>query len=139
MSDTELKTVVEYSVDLNNAEAPPALPKGQYPFEIRTAEVAQGPKGDWYKLGLYFAPEVYPVDVAADLPADGMIVPGPYVSAADTVKDRFKVRKLLEALGLKLSNKVDVNNFIGATGTAETTVEMFEGVPQTRVVKIVAN
>lgn len=139
LSDTELNSIVEYSVDLNNAEAPPALPKGQYPAEIRKAEVATTKEGKpWYKTSFYFAPEVYPADFVDGEP-DGMLVPGPFLSAEDTVIARFKVRKFLEAIGIKLSKTVDVNAWLGQVATVETDVGTYEGVPQTVIKRIVAN
>jgi hypothetical protein len=139
LSDTELNSIVEYSVDLNNAEAPPALPAGLYPTEIRKVEVATSSKGmPWYKVSFYIAPESYPADFVDGNP-DGMLVQGPYLSAEDTVVARFKVRKFIEAIGGKLSNKVDVNTWIGQTCSIETAVGSYEGVPTTECKKVVAN
>ena len=134
-----MSEILEYSVDLKNAEAPVPLPVGQYPFEIRGAELkAANAKGNRVlALNLYIAPESYRVDFTEGNP-DGTTVTYNRLVFKDDVVSRFQMRKFLEAVGAKLSNKVDPNTLIGLTGTVEIANEEWEGVPRATATKIIA-
>jgi len=131
--------VFEYSVDLNNAEAPVPLPAGLYPFEVRQATVKTSSKGNKYiALNLHISPDAYPADFT-DGSQDGTIVSFNRLVYDDSVQGRYRMKKARQALGAKLSNKVDVNELMGLTGTVQIEVETYEGEPRAQATKIVAN
>jgi hypothetical protein len=118
MADTP--SVIEFSEDVATAEAPPPLPVGQYPAEVRSAERKTSAAGnDYVRVQFFIAPEQYPADFTDGNP-DGMILDYNRVPVADNPSARFRMRKFCEAIGYSpKGGKVDLNEWIGNTATVD--------------------
>jgi len=132
-------SIIEFSEDLSNAEAPAPLPEQDYPFEIRAAEKKQSNKGnDYLALTLFIAPESYPVDFTDGDP-DGSSLSYNRVQLEDNQRNRYRLRKFLEAVGAPLSSKIDLNGLVGLTGTVTVKHEEYEGETRAVAAKISAS
>ena len=135
----EVSSIVEFSEDIDSAEAVPPLPESDYPFEIKSAVKKESQKGTSYaELGCYISPESYPVDYTDGDP-DGTLLYYRRVSLEDTPASRHRIRKFCEAIGVKPpKGRLDLNEWIGATGIATIKHEQYEGEDRAQIVKVVA-
>lgn len=136
MSDTP--SIIEFSEDLSNAEAPAPLPKSDYPFEVRSAEKKTSAKGNEFaSIVLFIAPEAYPADFTEGN-EDGTMLTYNRLMLSDTPQNRYRVRKFLEAVGAKTGKKLDLNDLIGLNGIVSVDHEMYEGENRAVAKKILA-
>ncbi len=124
----ELPSVVEFSVDLNDQEAPDPLPAGQYTGIIRKAEVRESQRGTRYgAVSFHIGADQYPVDFT-DGPDDGLTIVYRRVGLEDNPQSRFGTKRFIEAIGAALSKKIDVNEWIGMEAALDVSNETYEGV-----------
>ena len=135
MTDS-IPSIIEFSEDIGNAEAPVPLPAGDYPFTIRSAERKTSGAGNEYAaLGLFIDPEAYPADYTEGN-EDGTLLTYNRMMLTDTPQNRYRIRKVLEAIGAKTGKKLDLNDLIGLNGIAVIAHEMYEGENRPQVKKI---
>lgn len=137
---SELGSIIEYGEDLANAEAPKALPAGDYPATVIAAEIGESKSSGKERVDvqLRISPEDFPADFTdADSYPDGIVV-HMYVSTENTKAQRFRMRKFVEALGAKLGKKLDVNSWIGLNTIVTVEPDEFEGIENNRARKISA-
>ena len=68
----ELSSIIEFSVDLKNQEAPEPLPAGSYTGVIRKAEVKESQRGTMYgAISFHIGADQFPADFK-DGPEDGL-------------------------------------------------------------------
>ena len=133
MSDQDM--IVNYSEDISTAEKPEPLPVGEYQFEIREVTRAVSAKGMSYCVPMMFiAPEQYPPDYVDGNP-DGNLLRG-FVSLSDDKAARFRMRKYCETIGAPVSNQLDLNEWVGLSGTVEVIHQEYEGEMQSNAKKI---
>ena len=136
----ELSSIIDYTDDLSQAEAPAALPPSDYPAQITQATVGISQTSGKQRVEVQFTikPEDFPADYAdAESYADGKVVRH-YVGAEADRAAKFRMRKFLEAIGAPLGNSINVNDWIGKTAIVTISNDEFEGVPQERVRKVSA-
>lgn len=137
---SDLGSIIDFSEDISEAEAPPALPVGDYPAKIVQAEsvisVSSG------KRNVKTTWRVMPEDFPADYEGAGEFGEGKdivqYVGAADEGNARFRMRKFCEAIGAPMSTRLDVNDWIGKSAILTIEHEEFEGVNKERIRKVEA-
>lgn len=137
MSD-DVKSLIEYEDDLENAEAPPLLPQGDYPAEIRSAErkASKNKEGaEYVQVQFYISPDDYPAD-ADDLDPDGVILSYMRLNPANTVKARFGMKKFVSAIGGTLGKSLDLNDWIGKTAIVTVEHSPFDGQMQMGIKKV---
>lgn len=135
-----LNTIVDYSTDISSAEAPPALPAGLYPAEIKAAQVktSENTGNKYYDVAFHIPAESFPADFPADVAPDGLTLNYRRLSAEDTVQGKFRVRGFCESLGAPMSNRIDVNDWVGRNATVELTQSEWEGVIRNEIKKVQA-
>lgn len=135
---SELGSILDYSDDIADAEAPRSLPAGDYPATITGAAVGTSQASGKPRVDVSFtiAPDDFPADYEdADAFADGKIVHA-YIGAADDKAARFRMRKFVEAIGAPAGSKIDVNDWVGRKAVITIKPEDFEGVERERYVKV---
>lgn len=137
---SDMGSIIEYADDLSEAEAPKALPAGDYLGEIVAAELGTSQTSGKSRVDVTFRikPEDFPPDYEdADSFADGKQVHF-YPSAEPDKANRFRMRKFCEAIGVKLGKKLDVNDWLGKTALLTIAPDEFEGIERERVTKVSA-
>lgn len=137
---SELGSILEFSEDVSDAEAPVALPAGDYPAKIVGAEVGTSLSSGKARVDVTFriAPEDFPADYEdAESFADGKDIHA-YVSVEDTKASRFRLRKFIEAIGGKAGGRIDVNDWVGKSAIVTIEQDEYEGVPRERFRKVEA-
>lgn len=129
-------SILDFSSDISDAEAPVALPAGDYPAKITAAEVGTSKAGKrMVNVTFTIAPEDFPPDYEdAESYADGKTITA-YLGAEDTKAAKFRLRKFCESIGAPASSKLDVNEWIGKKASITIAQEEFEGVPRERYKK----
>lgn len=121
-------SIIEYSEDLANAEAPAPLPAGTYAGEIVKAEPKTSQNGNPYvAITVTIPPEQYPVDFDAASAPDGVILTYNRLSTADNPSARYRMRKFLESVGLVPGRSVDLNDLLGCAVSVEVEQQTYEG------------
>lgn len=133
---SEVRSIIEYDVDLDEAEAPVPLPKGDYVAEIRGAEQKTSGKGNEYINVTFFIPaDQYPADYTEGN-ADGTILSYGRLSPENTVRARYQMKKFIESIGGTLGRSVDLNAWLGLSAKVTVVNEDYEGTPQAKIAKV---
>ena len=135
---SEPTSLMEYSSDLNEAEAPPPLPAGEYPAEIVKAEIKDSAKGNKY-LAIQFKidPDNFPADFEEGNP-DGEILSYNRVMVEDTPRGRYRMKTFLNSVGGKLGRALDPNDLMGLTATVGVVHSKWEGEDRAEIAKVLA-
>ncbi len=124
----ELSSIVEFSVDLNDQEAPDPLPVGAYTGVIRKAEVRESQRGTRYgAVSFHIDSDQYPADFT-DGSEDGLTLIFRRVGLEDNPQSRFGTKRFIESIGAPLSKKVDVNEWVGMEAALDVVHDTYEGV-----------
>lgn len=137
---SEVSTIVEYGEDIADAVAPDPLPAKEYNAEIRSAEVKTSANtgNRYYAIGIFVSPENYPADYNAENAPDGRTFMYNLLSAEDTPNARYRLKKFLESVGLPMSKRIDVNEWIGQSVIVELKHGQWQGEVREEVAKIKA-
>lgn len=138
MSDNNVSSIIEFSEDVANAEAPVPLPKGDYPAEIRGAVRKTSQAGNEYaRVTFYISPDSYPADFTEG-DEDGMTLDYNRVTLQDTPAGRHRLRKFGESIGAPLGKQIDLNDWVGRTATVTIDHDTFEGETRAQITKVTA-
>lgn len=136
----DLGSILEFSEDISDAEAPKALPGGDYLAKIVSAENGTSANTGKARGDVVFRiqPEDFPADFedAGEFP-EGLDVHF-YPSTEDNKTSRFRLRKFVEAIGGKTGGRIDMNEWIGKQAVITLEVETFEGIDRNRIRKVEA-
>lgn len=129
-------SIIEYDTDLGEAEAPVPLPAGDYPAEIRAAEIKTSGAGNQYvNVTFHIAPEAYPADYTEGS-EDGTILSFGRLNPSPEQRARWNMKKFCEAIGAKLGKTLDLNDWIGLNAIVTVVNEPYEGVMQANIKKV---
>ena len=132
----ELPSIVSFSIDLNDQEAPEPLPVGKYIGVIRNAEVKESQRGTKYgAISFHIGADQYPVDFS-DGNEDGMTLVYRRVGLEDNPQARYGTKRFMESIGAPLSKQVDLSSWIGLEAMLEVTHETYEGVTRANIDRV---
>ena len=125
----ELDSIVEFSVDLNDQEAPDPLPAGKYKGVIRKAEkrVSQGRGTLYAAVSFHIGADQYPADFT-DGSEDGLTIIYRRVGLEDNPQSRYGTKRFIEAIGAPLAKSINVTDWVGMEAGLDVIHDTFEGV-----------
>ena len=131
-------TIVEFSENIEDAEAPEPLPPGEYPATIRQVAVLRSKQRDTLYAAVQFVilPEDYPADYAADNAPDGKVITFRRVSMEDNPQARWQIKNFCEAIGATASKRIDVTEWVSLEARVTVDNEEYEGVMREQIVKV---
>jgi hypothetical protein len=133
---SEMPSVVEFTEDVGEQDAPQPLPPGDYLAQIKAAEIRTSQRGTKYAMvTFHVSPEQYPADFTEGDP-DGETLMYPRVPMEDTARSRFMLRRFIEAIGATPSKRVDVNEWIGLEAMVTVANEEYEGMMRANITKV---
>lgn len=135
MSDDNIPSVIEYSSDISEAEAPPLLPAGDYPGEIIGAVRKQGPKAEYADVTFRISAEAYPADFT-DGDEEGITLHWRRTTIDDTARGRFRMKKFCEAIGASMGRTLDLNTWVGKVASLTLEHQDYEGEKQLNIKKV---
>lgn len=139
MADTDdIGSIVEYSEDVSEAEAPEVLPSGTYEAEIRgvTAKIGTSSGKKYAAVDFYIPVDQFPADYPVENNPDGLTVTYRMVSLEDNPRARYRMRKFCEAIGAKPGRQIDLNEWVGLTCRVDVSKEQFEGMDREIIAKV---
>lgn len=139
MSDESLPTVLEFDVDPDDVEAPPALPTGWYQGEVVEVRTKMREKSG--KLGIDVKVRVsvdeFPADFDADYFPEGKDI---YYRMLHLEKDRsalYRLKRFCTSTGQVFSSGMDVNDWVGANAYWDVRSELDrEGMPSNGIMGV---
>ena len=135
MSD-ELSSIVEFSVDLKNQDAPEPLPSGKYTGVIRNAEIKESQRGTRYAaVSFHISADQFPADYK-DGSDDGLTLIYRRVGLEDNPQARYGTKRVIEAIGAPLSKSIDVSEWVGMEAALEVEHDTYEGVTRAVVNRV---
>lgn len=135
MSDAP--SILTFSEDISEQEAPVPLPVGDYPAVIRGAvrKTSKTSGKDYCAVTFFVAPEAYPADYTEGNP-DGEVLSYNRVPCDDSPRGRYKIRKFTEAIGAKGGREINLNDWIGLSAILSIGEEEFEGEKRAVIQKV---
>lgn len=136
MSDDQT-SIIEFSEDIGDAEAPDPIPVGDYPAQIVGAERKDSAQGNAYAAVMFsISPDDFPPDFQAEGLEDGLKITYRRVPLEDNPLSRFRLKKFIEAIGAKPGKRIDLSEWIGLTATINVAHETYEGIPRAIITKV---
>ena len=135
--DDSIGSIVEFSEDISEAEAPEPLPERDYPAQISkaTKEISATKGTSYFKVFFRVNEEDYPADYDANLAPGGKEIM--YIlSAEDNPNSRHRLRKFCEAIGAPMSRRINCAEWVGLDGKITVKHDMYEGVNREKVQKV---
>lgn len=124
----ELSSIVVFSVNLKDQDAPEPLPAGKYTGVIRNAEVKESQRGTMYAaVAFHIGADQFPADYK-DGSDDGMTLVFRRVGLEDNPQARFGTKRFIENIGAPLAKKIDVTEWVGLEAALDVTHDTYEGV-----------
>lgn len=131
-------SIIQFSEDITNAEAPAPLPVGEYTAEIRSVETKVSAKGNTYMSVQFFIDSSqYPADYTEGDP-DGTILTYNRIVVEDTARGRHRMKKFCESIGAKTGREVNPADWLGLTATVSVKTGEWEGEPRAEIDRVVA-
>lgn len=132
-------SILTFSEDITNAEAPPPLPTGPYPAEIIGAQkrVSSTSGNEYAMITMRINADAYPADYTDGDP-DGTTLVYNRLQVEDTPSARHRWRVFMERCGGPLGRTIDLNALIGLTCTVDITHQEYEGEQRAQIARILA-
>jgi len=132
-------SILKFSQDITNAEAPPPLPSRSYRAEIIGATIRPASTSGLPYLNLQFRipAEEYPADYTEGDP-DGTILYYNRLQVADTPRGRHLARVLMEKIGGPLGHEIDCNALIGLWANIDVVHQEYEGEQRANIARVLA-
>ena len=136
MSD-ETMSIVEFSEDISEAEAPEPLPAGEYAATIKAAEIKISQRGTKYAVVTFVvSPDEYPADYPAENAPDGKVIVFRRCSMEDNPQARYMLKNFCEAIGATASKRIDVNEWMGLEASIQVENDEYEGVLREQIARV---
>lgn len=133
-----MSNILEFSANIADAEAPPALPAGTYEAVCVSAQPGVSKSSGNPTLPLQF--KVPKSQFPADFDAGGLdeiTLVLNSLTTRDTAQDRWRLKGICQALGVPMSNTLDPNDFIMKSCRLETRVAPgLDGTPRAEIAKV---
>ena len=124
----ELSSIIEYSINLKDQEAPPPLPPGEYVGTIRKTEVKESKRGTMYcAVSFHIPADQFPADFEGG-DEEGLSLVFRRVGLEDNPQSRYGTKRFIESIGAPLAKKIDVNEWIGMSAALDVVLDTYEGV-----------
>ena len=137
---SEIQSIVEFSENIANAEAPLPLPERAYPASITAATVEESQRGTKYAaVSFRVSAEDFPADYDANAYPEGKTIVYRRVPLEDNVPSRYRLKQFCSAIGAPMSKRIDVNEWIGLSASVTIKHEEYEGVQRETISKVETN
>ena len=133
-------SLLEFSTNIADATVPDPLPAGEYEA-VCTQAVSKESKASgnpMVVLTFKIAKSQFPADFD-DGGVDELTLIYNRLTVRDTQQDRFRLKTICTAMGVPMSNKIDINDFVTKTCRLKTMIEKdLEGNDRASIDKILA-
>lgn len=131
-----MPSIVEFSMDIGQQDAPAPLPKGEYNGAIRSAVVKISQRGTKYaEVAFFIDGGQYPADYTEGNP-EGTTIMFRRTSLEDNPQARYGTRRFCEAIGAPVGKRIDVSDWVGREALVEVGHNTFEGVNRAEITRV---
>lgn len=131
-------SIIEFSEDISEAEAPQPLPIGEYLATVEAVDVRTSNTSgrEYISATLRVSPDEFPPDFDAAAYPDGVMLNYNRLGLEDNSRNRYNMRKWCEALGAPMGKQVDPSEWIGMTCRVGIVHRSWEGEDRPNINKI---
>ena len=126
VADTgSVDSIITYEDDIDDAEAPPAIPADTYRGQIRNAvkRVSPNTGNEYVDVTFYISTDELPADFPAnDFYPDGVLLHYRRVPTADDPTSRWQMKQFLQAIRAPKGSQLDLNDWVDKALEAAITV-----------------
>lgn len=139
MATEELPSMITFSENISDAEAPEPLPVGEYNALIRQAKVHKSNNSGKLMANVSFtiSPEDYPADFDPNNAPDGVTLSFYGAPLEQDRQSRYRLKLFLEAIGAPMSKEIDLNDWLNLNARIRVETEEYEGVVRNRIKSVV--
>lgn len=136
VDDEDDASIIEFSDNIADAEAPDPLPEREYTASITKVTKGTSSSGNPYATVVFRVSEDdYPADFdTANAPGGKDI--RHIVGLSDDPPSRHRIRKFCEAVGAPMSKRLTLSDWVGLTGRITIKHDVYEGVKREKVSKV---
>jgi len=137
----ELPSIVEFSEDISEAEAPPPLPISDYEADIRSAvqKISTTSGNRYAEIGFHIDVDQFPADYDVENAPDGKLIMYRRLTLTDDRAGRYRVRMFCETIGAEPpSTKLDLAGWVGLRAKVSVDHSEYEGVTREEIAKVSA-
>lgn len=137
VDDEDDESIVEYSENIADAEAPEPLPEREYVATITkaTVETSANKGTKYYQPVFRINEEDYPADFDVNNAPGGKEIRH-IVGATDDGPSRHRLRKFCEAIGAPMSKRIRPSEWVGLTAKITIKHDTYEGVKREKISKV---
>lgn len=130
------ESIIEFSEDISEAEAPDPLPERDYPATITAVERKTSAKGnDYLSVMFRIEEEDYPADYDPNNNPGGAQIMH-MLGLDDNARVRHRMRKFCEAIGAPMSRRLNTSEWIGQSAKITIKHDTYEGVTREKIAKV---
>lgn len=135
--EEEGDSILEYSENIAEAEAPEPLPEREYVATIAkvSRELSERTGFDYVQPVFHVAEEEYPADFDVSNAPGGKDIRH-VVGTADDPPSRYRMRKFCEAIGAPMGRRINYNGWIGLQARITIKHDTYEGVKREKIGKV---
>ncbi len=136
----ELGSIVEYTEDLNDQEAPEPLPPNEYEGTITAAEQKiSNTSGKRYAAVTFHIPvDQFPPDYPVEHNPDGVHIIYRMAPLEDNPRARWQTKRFIEAIGAKPGKQIDLNDWMHLSASVGVGNDEYEGQMREVINKVTA-
>jgi hypothetical protein len=136
VDDDDTGSIIEFSENIAEAEAPEPLPEREYVASIASCTREQSQKGSVYAAPVFHINEEdYPADYDTNNAPGGKNVRH-MIMLTDDAPSRHRLRKFCEAIGAPMSKRIDLSTWVGLQAKITIKHDTYEGVTRERIAKV---
>lgn len=141
VKDEELGSIIEYTDDIDDAEAPLPLPEGVYEAEIKAVEAKYSSNNRKYAAVSFFIPvDAYPADYPIEEAPDGLVLVFRKMSLENNKMARFNLKRFIQNIGAPpVGRSLDLTQWIGLKAKIIVKHDTWEGTTRPTVDRVVAS
>lgn len=138
--DDNQTSILEFSSDISEAEAPDPLPVGDYVATITAAEgkISNNSGKKYVAVSFRIPVEEFPADYDPEQAPDGKTIIYRRVPGEDNAQARYQVRQFCEAVGSPMSKTIDIGEWVTLSAKVSVAHEEYEGTMREVITRVSA-
>jgi hypothetical protein len=141
INDDELGSIIEFTDDIDDAEAPLPLPEGQYEAEIKAVEAKMSGNNKRYAAVSFYIPtDAFPADYPLEEAPDGLVLIYRKLSLENNKMSKFNLKRFIQNIGAPpVGRSLDLTQWVGLRAKIVIKHDTWEGTKRATVDKVVAS
>ena len=136
VDDEDMDSIIEFSENIADAEAPEPLPEREYVASIESVSREKSQKGSVYAaVNFHINEEDYPADYDVNNAPGGKKIRH-MLMLTDDAPTRHRLRKFCEAVGAPMAKRIDISQWVGLQAKITIKHDTYEGVKRERIQKV---